>query len=135
MATKFDFITEVKLINNNVNEKISYGDVCGKQQEFCRRPTSISTPFNVTVINAPENMHDEGRHRACAEASTALCFYIDDDFLPQHVDVLVASYLRFPNRIHAFTNERVYWNNRRWSFKSKLKPVHMGTTAVKSSDS
>ncbi|CAF5007034.1 unnamed protein product, partial [Rotaria sp. Silwood1] len=35
---------------------------------------------SIRIINSKENLKDEAKYRACAEAKTIACFYVDDDW-------------------------------------------------------
>jgi len=78
----------------------------------------------IKVINSPYNLNTESRYHGCASAENDVCYFIDDDFWPNHVEGLFASFVRAPEYLHSLTNADVYWNNLRWTaFSDEISPA------------
>ncbi|CAF1072869.1 unnamed protein product [Rotaria sp. Silwood1] len=81
----------------------------------------------VRIINSKENLKDEAKYRACAEAKTLACFYADDGWDVSHyMNTLIASFLSDPNVLHSATNEVTYYNNMLWTFMDSQIDLHTG---------
>ena len=81
----------------------------------------------VRIINSQQNLKDEAKYRACAEAKTRACFYIDDDYTPaSYLKSLIASFRAEPNLLHAATDPYTYYNNVLWSYFDSTIDLHTG---------
>ncbi|CAF4395388.1 unnamed protein product, partial [Rotaria sp. Silwood2] len=61
---------EVIIWNNNPNINLN-------KTIFKKNNHSLDS---IRIINSKENLKDEAKYRACAEANTMGCFYVDDDW-------------------------------------------------------
>ena len=104
---------EVVVWNNDPSQDLTHVESHGK--------------FHLVVVNSPENLNTFGRWKACSNVATnPLCFFIDDDFLPTSIKQLLYTFNRYPNRLAATTNVKVFWNNQRWAFQDSDKGIHTG---------
>jgi len=85
-----------------------------------------STKF-IRVINSKENLKDEAKYRACAEATTRACFYADDDWNTSHyIKSLIASFRSDPNLLHSITDAYTFYTNLIWSYFDATIDLHTG---------
>ncbi|CAF4682330.1 unnamed protein product, partial [Rotaria sp. Silwood2] len=61
---------EIIIWNNNPNINLN-------KTIFKKNNHSLDS---IRIINSKENLKDEAKYRACAEANTMGCFYVDDDW-------------------------------------------------------
>ena len=85
----------------------------------------------VRIINSQQNLKDEGKYRACVEAKTRACFYIDDDYTPaSYLKSLIASFRTEPNLLHAAIDPYTYYTNLVWSYFDSTIGLHTGFTWI-----
>jgi glycosyltransferase involved in cell wall biosynthesis len=107
-------LTEVIVWNNDASEEFKFHK-------------NMAASYKLKIFNSPENVNTLARWKACATmASNQLCFFIDDDFLPTSFTQLYYTYNRFPQRLNAATNTKVFWNNHRWAFYDVNAGIHTG---------
>ena len=81
----------------------------------------------IRIINSQKNLKDEAKYRACAEAKTRACFYVDDDWNTVHyLKSLIASFRSDPTVLHAVTNEYTFYTNLVWSYFDRSIDLHTG---------
>lgn len=81
----------------------------------------------IRLINSKQNLKDEAKYRACAEAQTLVCFYADDDWdVSRYMKTLIASFRSDPNVLHSVTNVVTYYNNMLWAFMDSRIDLHTG---------
>jgi len=125
---RYEFVTEFLVVNNDYTVRII--------PESFPRCSGLDVSGMIKVINSPDNLNTEGRYQGCLAAENYVCYFIDDDFWPRHVDGLHASFVRAPDYLHALTGPEVYWNNLRWTaFSDEGSPtsrytVHTGFSWV-----
>ena len=108
-----DCVNEVVVWNNDPSRELTDLESSGN--------------FRLKVVNSPENFNTFGRWKACSDKATnPLCFFIDDDFLPSSIKQLLYTFNRYPNRLAAATNVKVFWNNQRWAFYDSEEAIHTG---------
>ncbi|CAM4804563.1 unnamed protein product [Rotaria magnacalcarata] len=86
--------------------------------------------LTAVVINwkrLSSNLKDEAKYRACAEAETLACFYVDDDWdISHYMNTLIASFRSDPNVLHSVTNYVTHYNNMLWTFMDSRIELHVG---------
>jgi hypothetical protein len=90
-------------------------------------------PFSnqIRIINSNKNLRDEAKYRACAEAQTLACFYVDGNWDTSHyIHSLIASFRSDPNVLHTATNEITYYKNMLWTFMDSQIDLHTGFSWV-----
>ena len=81
----------------------------------------------IHIINSKENLKDEAKYRACAEAKTHACFYVDDDYNPGHyLKCLIASFRSDPNLLHTVTEVYTFYTNLVWTYFDSTIDLHSG---------
>ena len=82
---------------------------------------------NLRIINSRENLKDIAKYRACAEAKTRACFYVDDDWNTAHyLRSVIASFRSDPTVLHAVTDEYTSYTNLVWSYFDRSIDLHTG---------
>jgi hypothetical protein len=88
--------------------------------------TNDSKKF-IRIINSKENLKDKAKYRACAEAKTRACFYVDDDWNTAHyLKSLIASFRSDPNLLHSVTDAYTFYTNLVWSYFNREIDLHSG---------
>jgi hypothetical protein len=86
---------------------------------------------NIRIINSKENLKDEAKYRACAEANTSACFYADDDWNTSHyIKSLIASFRSDPNLLHSVTEPYTFYTNLVWSYFDTTIDLHTGFSCI-----
>jgi hypothetical protein len=81
----------------------------------------------IRIINSKENLKDKAKYRACAEAKTRACFYVDDDWNTAHyLKSLIASFRSDPNLLHSVTDAYTFYTNLVWSYFDREIDLHSG---------
>jgi hypothetical protein len=81
----------------------------------------------IRIINSNENLKDEAKYRACAEAKTRACFYVDDDWdISHYLKSLIASFRSDPNLLHSVTDAKTFYTNLVWSYFDTNIDLHSG---------
>jgi hypothetical protein len=81
----------------------------------------------IRIINAKENLKDAAKYRACAEATTRGCFYVDDDWQVTHyIKSLISSFRSDPNVLHSVTDPYTFYTNLVWSYFDFTIDLHTG---------
>jgi hypothetical protein len=81
----------------------------------------------IHIINSKHNLKDEAKYRACAEAKTRACFYVDDDWDVSHyLRSLIASFRSDPNVLHSVTDAYTFYTNLVWSYFDRSIDLHSG---------
>ena len=81
----------------------------------------------IRIINSKENLKDEAKYRACAEATTQACFYVDDDWdISRYIRSLIASFRSDPDVLHTVTDAYTFYTNLVWSFVDEAIDLHTG---------
>jgi hypothetical protein len=108
---------EIIVWNNNPEVNITYSQIV----------TNNNSSILIRIINSQKNLKDEAKYRACTEARTLVCFYIDDDWNPsRYMKSLIASFRSDPNLLHSATNAVTYYNNMLWTFTDTAIDLHTG---------
>lgn len=82
---------------------------------------------SIRIINSPENLKDKAKYRACSEARTRACFYVDDDYNPvNYLKSLIASFRSDPNVLHTVTEPYTYYTNLIWTYMDSSIDLHSG---------
>ncbi|CAF2098689.1 unnamed protein product, partial [Rotaria magnacalcarata] len=103
--------------NNNPAINLTYKQILPQNQSFDL----------IRIINSKKNLKDEAKYRACAEAETLACFYVDDDWdISHYMNTLIASFRSDPNVLHSVTNYVTYYNNMLWTFMDSRIELHVG---------
>ena len=112
-----DFFKEIIVWNNNPQINLTL-------QQLTR---DKSLHKFIRIINAEKNFKDEGKYRACAQAKTRGCFYIDDDYNAGHyLKSLIASFRSDPNLLHAVTDAYTFYTNLVWTYFDSKINLHSG---------
>jgi hypothetical protein len=81
----------------------------------------------IRIINSKENFKDAAKYRACAEATTRGCFYVDDDWQVTHyIKSLISSFRSDPNLLHSVTDSYTFYTNLVWSYFDFTIDLHTG---------
>ncbi|CAF1123103.1 unnamed protein product [Adineta ricciae] len=116
-ALRTRLFKEILVWNNNPNVKLSISDF-----DASNRSTKI-----IRIRNSKANLKDEAKYRACAEAKTRACFYVDDDWdISHYTKSLIASYRSDPNVLHSVTEPYTYYTNLIWSYFDTDIDLHAG---------
>ena len=108
---------EIILWNNNPGINLTHSHLTNTNR-------SIKT---LRIINSRENLKDEAKYRACAEAKTRACFYVDDDWNTAHyLKSVIASFRSDPTVLHAVTDEYTSYTNLVWSYIDRTIDLHTG---------
>ena len=111
------FFKEVIIWNNNPSITL-------ESTSFHSAPSSQST---IRIINSKENLKDEAKYRACAEAKTVACFYVDDDWdVSPYLRSLIASFRADPYVLHSVTDLYTFYTNLMWSYFDAQIDLHTG---------
>lgn len=86
----------------------------------------LSTPPNskleaptLRIYNSPSNVHDAGKHFACALATYSTCYFNDDDWLNIYMDSGYTNYRRLNQQvIVSNTLPIIHLEHRRWRFEN-----------------
>ena len=78
--------------------------------------TFLGPSVKLVLVNSPENLRDRAKYLACLKASSAVCYYQDDDYLTHsYVASLYANFMRAPTLLHT-TTEPFTYTNLKWSY-------------------
>ena len=114
---KTDLFKEILVWNNNPEVNLTLNQFINQNQ----------SNQSVRIINSPENLKDKAKYRACTEARTRACFYVDDDFNPAHyLKCLIASFRSDPNLLHAVTEPYTFYTNLVWTYFDSSIDLHSG---------
>jgi hypothetical protein len=81
----------------------------------------------IHIINSKVNLKDEAKYRACAQAKTRACFYVDDDWnVSQYLKSLISSYRSDPNLLHSVTDAYTFYTNLVWTYIDSTIDLHTG---------
>lgn len=112
-----NFFKEIIVWNNNLQINLTLQQLT-QDHQFYRF---------IRIINAEQNLKDESKYRACAQAKTRACFYIDDDYNGTHyLKSLIASYRSDPNLLHAVTDAYTFYTNLVWTYFDSRINLHSG---------
>ncbi|CAF3829428.1 unnamed protein product [Rotaria sp. Silwood1] len=82
---------------------------------------------SIRIINSKENLKDEAKYRACAEAKTIACFYVDDDWDASfYLKSLIADFRADPYILHSVTDPYTFYTNLIWSYFDNTINLHAG---------
>jgi len=108
---------EIIVWNNNPQINLTYSQLV----------TNNNSSILIRIINSKENLKDQAKYRACSEAQTLVCFYVDDDWDVSHyMKSLIASFRSDPNLLHSTTNAVTYYKNMLWTFTDTRIDLHTG---------
>ncbi|SCV71957.1 BQ2448_4651 [Microbotryum intermedium] len=86
--SKYPFIREIIVWNNHPGVSLKASDF------FISPSLSSDLPQpRLRIFNSPSNVHDAGKHFACAMATTEHCYFNDDDWLNVYLDSLYTKYI------------------------------------------
>ena len=109
---------EIIVWNNNPQMNLTL-------QHLTNHSQTHTTP--IRIINSKENLKDEAKYQACAQAKTRACFYVDDDFNVDHyLKCLISSFRSDPNLLHAITDPYTFYTNLVWSYFDATIDLHTG---------
>lgn len=112
-----DLFKEIIIWNNNPTINLTLHHLANLTQSH--KP--------IHIINSKENLRDEAKYRACAEAKTRACFYVDDDYNPAHyLKCLIASFRSDPDLLHAVTDVYTFYTNLVWTYFDSTIDLHSG---------
>ena len=81
----------------------------------------------VRIINSQKNLKDEAKYRACIEAKTRACLYVDDDYsIAYYLKSLLASFRSDPNLLHSVTEPYTFYTNLIWTYLDSTIDLHSG---------
>ncbi len=81
----------------------------------------------IHIINSKENLKDEAKYRACTQAKTRACFYVDDDWNVSHyLKSLISSFRSDPNLLHSVTDAYTFYTNLVWTYLDSKIDLHSG---------
>ena len=81
----------------------------------------------IRIINSKNNLKDEAKYRACTEAKTRACFYVDDDWNVSHyLKSLISSFRSDPNLLHSVTDAYTFYTNLVWTYQDSKIDLHSG---------
>lgn len=81
----------------------------------------------IRIINSKENLKDEAKYRACAEANTIACFYVDDDWDASfYLNSLIADFRSDPHVLHSVTDPYTFYTNLVWTYFDRDIDLHTG---------
>ncbi|OZJ06523.1 hypothetical protein BZG36_00458 [Bifiguratus adelaidae] len=118
--SKYPFITEILVWNNNKEMRLSVKD-------FGLDPT-VNPILEVRVWNSDENLHDLSKYTTCSLATNDYCYFQDDDWMNMHLDALYTNFLRAPQLIHSNTMPVIHLEHQRWQFWDPEVHLHTGFT-------
>ncbi|GAA5875947.1 hypothetical protein JCM8547_008355 [Rhodosporidiobolus lusitaniae] len=134
--TRYPFIREVIIWNNRPGVMLHPEDF-----RFSPPPGSDLSPAVLRIVNSPSNVHDAGKHLACAMASFDHCYFNDDDWLNARMDATYTKYLECcagrgtagglvvgGGRIASNTMPIIHLEHRRWRFENPDIDLHTGFT-------
>jgi len=79
--------------------------------------TFLGPSVKLVLVNSPENLRDRAKYLACLKASSAVCYYQDDDYLTHsYVASLYANFMRAPTLLHTTTEPFTFYTNLKWSY-------------------
>ncbi|CAF1658023.1 unnamed protein product [Rotaria magnacalcarata] len=82
---------------------------------------------SIRIINSKENLKDEAKYRACAEAKTMACFYVDDDWDASfYLKSLIADFRADPYVLHSVTDPYTFYTNLMWTYFDSEINLHSG---------
>ncbi|CAF3585269.1 unnamed protein product [Rotaria socialis] len=82
---------------------------------------------SIRIINSKENLKDEAKYRACVEAKTMACFYVDDDWdASSYLKSLVADFRADPYVLHSATDPYTFYTNLMWTYFDSEIDLHSG---------
>ena len=85
----------------------------------------------IRIINSPINLKDQAKYRACAEATTPVCFYSDDDWdTSAYINSLLASFRADPEVLHTVTEPYTFYSNLVWTYFDASIDLHAGFTWI-----
>jgi hypothetical protein len=89
--------------------------------------TTNYTDKFIHIINSKVNLKDEAKYRACAQAKTRACFYVDDDWNVSHyLKSLISSFRSDPNLLHSVTGPYTFYTNLVWTYLDSEIDLHTG---------
>ena len=84
-----------------------------------------SSKHNIRIHEGHTNLNTLARWRACGQlAQFPVCYFIDDDFLPDNFNLLYFAYQQDPTRLHAATYVKTVWNDLRWGILDRSVRLH-----------
>ena len=85
----------------------------------------------IRIINSPINLKDQAKYRACAQATTPVCFYSDDDWdTSAYINSLLASFRADPEVLHTVTEPYTFYSNLVWTYFDASIDLHAGFTWI-----
>ncbi|CAF4477840.1 unnamed protein product [Rotaria sp. Silwood2] len=82
---------------------------------------------SIRIINSKENLKDEAKYHACAEANTMGCFYADDDWDTSfYLKSLIADFRNDPYILHSVTDPYTFYANLVWTYFDSTINLHAG---------
>ncbi|CAF1022776.1 unnamed protein product [Rotaria sordida] len=108
---------EIIIWNNNPNINL-------EKTIFKKNNHSLDS---IRIINSKENLKDEAKYRACAEAKTIACFYSDDDWNTSfYLKSLIADFRTDPYVLHSVTDPYTFYTNLMWTYFDNKIDLHTG---------
>ncbi|CAF1000345.1 unnamed protein product [Adineta steineri] len=121
-----------RAVNNLVNSKLFKEIVIWNNNpqitlEKTQFQQNTSFLVDIRVINSKENLKDEAKYRACAEANNIACFYADDDWDASfYLKSLIADFRADPYVLHSVTDPGTFYTNLMWSYFDRDINLHTG---------
>ncbi|CAF4061365.1 unnamed protein product, partial [Adineta steineri] len=121
-----------RAINNLVNSKLFKEIIIWNNNpqitlEKTQFQHNTSFLVDIRVINSKENLKDEAKYRACAEANSIACFYADDDWDASfYLKSLIADFRADPYVLHSVTDPGTFYTNLMWSYFDRDINLHTG---------
>jgi hypothetical protein len=89
--------------------------------------TTNYTDKFIHIINSKVNLKDEAKYRACTQAKTRACFYVDDDWnISHYLKSLISSFRSDPNLLHSVTDAYTFYTNLVWTYLDSEIDLHTG---------
>ncbi|CAF1522768.1 unnamed protein product [Rotaria sordida] len=108
---------EIIIWNNNPNINL-------EKTIFKKNNYSLDS---ILIINSKENLKDEAKYRACAQAKTIACFYSDDDWDTSfYLKSLIADFRVDPYVLHSATDPYTFYTNLMWTYFDNKIDLHTG---------
>ena len=116
------------LLNSNIFKEIiiwnNNPEITLEKTQFHKNTSSLAA---IRIINSKENLKDEAKYLACAEAKTVACFYADDDWDASfYLKSLIADFRADPYVLHSVTDPGTFYTNLMWSYFDKKIDLHTG---------
>ncbi|CAF1016228.1 unnamed protein product [Adineta steineri] len=116
------------LVNSNLFKEIIIWNnnpkITLKKTQFQKNTNFL---VDIRIINSKENLKDEAKYRACANAHSIACFYVDDDWDASfYLKSLIADFRADPYVLHSVTDPGTFYTNLMWTYFDKNINLHTG---------